>query len=178
MKKISTKQISYTAMFTALIFAATLIQIRMAYGGNINLGDTMILLCATVMGPIPAMIAGSIGAAACDLAMGYAVYAPFTFVIKALEGLICGLLIKAFTKKSDICKRSFPLILLTYVISALVMVSGYFVANAILIDFKTSLFVSVPFDLIQAAVSVFLAIVLVFVAKLDKLFNKLYNNQI
>jgi uncharacterized membrane protein len=131
------------------------------------------------------MIAGSIGASLCDLAMGYTVYVPFTIVAKGLEGFICGMLIKAFSKKveegSEIIQMRSPRwgwLLLAYIISALTMVFGYFIANGILINWQTSLVAAVPFDLIQGGVSVFLTMILVFGARLDKLFAKLYKNEL
>jgi uncharacterized membrane protein len=175
MKKLSIKQISFISMFTALVFLATLIQIRMPYGGNINLGDAMIMLCATLMGPIPAMIAGGIGACVCDVALGYGMYAPFTFFIKALEGLVCGILMKDLTKKEDTNKNlKFIYYILIYVLSILVMVFGYLIANGILLGWTTAIVV-IPFDLIQASASVLIVMLLIFVAKIDKIFDKVYN---
>ena len=67
-----------------MIFSAVfLIKIPLVFG-YANIGDALIFLCALFL-PVPyAMGAGAIGATLADIVSGYAVYAPFTFVIKAV----------------------------------------------------------------------------------------------
>lgn len=81
-----------SGVFAALICVATLlIAIPLPTGGFANLGDVMILVAGGLLGPIGALSAG-IGAALADLLLGYGIYAPATFVIKAGMALIvCGM---------------------------------------------------------------------------------------
>jgi uncharacterized membrane protein len=85
------RKIINVAIFAALVFVATLV-IRItipATGGYFNVGDSMIYLAALLYGPFVGGLAGGIGAALVD-AMGYAIYAPGTFIIKLFEGTIVG----------------------------------------------------------------------------------------
>ncbi len=85
-----TRFVAYTAVMTALTYVGTLI----GFGGAqfyFNLGDTVILICAALFGPVPAMIAGGLGAFLGDLTV-YPATMVFTLFIKAIEGLVAGLL--------------------------------------------------------------------------------------
>lgn len=86
------KKMVLAGVFAALICVATLlIAIPLPTGGFANLGDVMILVAGGLLGPIGALSAG-IGAALADLLLGYGIYAPATFVIKAGMALIvCGM---------------------------------------------------------------------------------------
>ncbi len=88
--RLSTKLIAYTALMTALTYVGTLLGFS---GGQFyfNLGDSVILICAYLLGPIPAMIAGGLGAFLGDLTV-YPTTMLYTLVIKAIEGLVAGLM--------------------------------------------------------------------------------------
>ncbi len=83
-----------SAVFTVLVFAATavLAVYQPFTGGYINLGESMIYLAALISGPVVAGLAGGVGAALADLALGYSIFAPGTLVIKFLEGVVVGTL--------------------------------------------------------------------------------------
>lgn len=87
---LTTKLIAYTALMTALTYVGTLLGFS---GGQFyfNLGDTVILICAYLFGPIPAMLAGGLGSFLGDLTV-YPATMLYTLVIKGLEGLVAGLL--------------------------------------------------------------------------------------
>lgn len=78
-----------TAMMTALITVVTMmIKIPSATGGYLNLGDFVIMISLAVV-PFPyALFAAGVGSAFADIFAGYALYAPFTLVIKAGEVVI------------------------------------------------------------------------------------------
>lgn len=94
--RLSTRLIAYTALMTALTYVGTLLGFS---GGQFyfNLGDSVILICAYLLGPIPAMIAGGLGAFLGDLTV-YPATMVYTLVIKAIEGLVAGLLFWAVKK--------------------------------------------------------------------------------
>lgn len=170
-----TKTIAFTALFTALIYASTLIAVPNGLGGYLNLGDTMIFVCASILGVLPSVIAGAIGAALADLTLGYSMYAPFTLVVKGITALTVALLIKAVKREES--KRKGLTHTLIYIAGALIMACGYFGVNLILYGGEFSLAAAqLPFDLVQGAISVTLAAVLVNVVKVDKLFLKTIDN--
>jgi uncharacterized membrane protein len=87
-------RISITAVFTALIAAATMIfSIYVpATRGYFNIGETMVYTTALLFGPLVGAVAGGVGSAISDLLLGYYQYALGTLIIKAAEGAIVGYL--------------------------------------------------------------------------------------
>ena len=66
--------------------------------GYINVGDSMIYVSALLFGPLAGLLAGGIGSALADWLTGYGQFAPYTLVIKGLEGLVVGLIAWALLK--------------------------------------------------------------------------------
>ncbi len=90
---------SYSAVFAALVLAATMISLATPITkGYFNLGESMVYTAAIIGGPLVGFIAGSVGSSIADIVLGYAHYAPGTFIIKGLEGLIVGYLFARLSK--------------------------------------------------------------------------------
>jgi len=117
-----TLDLSITAVSAALVTVSTLIiQIPVpATGGYINVGDAMIFTSALLFGPIIGGVAGGVGSALADI-ISYPIFAPYTLVIKGLEGFISGYI-------SD--RKSTVKDLLAWITGSATMVLGYFVAEA------------------------------------------------
>ena len=77
-------------VYTAITFIATamLAVETPATGGYFNLGEAAIYAIAVMEAPIVAAIAGGLGPALADLALGYWYFAPATFAIKFTEGYV------------------------------------------------------------------------------------------
>lgn len=89
-----TRHITRLALLIALTAAATM-AVRIPVpktGGYINMGDAVIYVTALLFGRTYGAAAGGIGSALADFLGGYAAFAPFTLVIKGLEGLLVGAL--------------------------------------------------------------------------------------
>ena len=86
------RRLARLALFTALVAAATrVVQIPMpATEGYVNVGDAVIIAGSLLFGGIAGALAGGLGSAMADLLGGYSHWAPFTLVIKGLEGLVIG----------------------------------------------------------------------------------------
>ncbi|NCA67983.1 MAG: ECF transporter S component [Clostridia bacterium] len=154
------KKLTLTAIFTALVAVATMvITIPMAgSGGYVNFGDTIIFVAASFLGPVGGFISGAIGSSIADL-----VYAPkwipITFIVKGLEGLLCGLLIIALKK---IKLKNIFSYAIAMIVAACVMVTGYFFGGFLLEGLSTGSLTTgfavavadIPFNLIQGGVSV------------------------
>ena len=84
-----TVYIALLSLFTAMTTVATTILIvpNPATGGYFNLGDTFVMLSGFLLGPLGGFIAGGVGSAMGDIALGYFPWAPITFVVKGLEGM-------------------------------------------------------------------------------------------
>ena len=93
-----TQKLAFAALFGALTFAATWVSFPSPFGGNINLGDCILLVSAWLPLEPWSIFACAVGATFTDLAAGYAIYAPATFVIKALMVAVA-ILIKHGTQK-------------------------------------------------------------------------------
>lgn len=93
-KRRLTLLLARSAIMAALVAVATfIVQIpNPATKGYFNIGDIMIFVSALTFGPIVGGFAGSVGSAISDVAGGYGYFAPFTFVIKGVEGIIAGLI--------------------------------------------------------------------------------------
>lgn len=130
-----TRDLTLTALLIALTTVATMV-IRIpvpATQGYINLGDSMVYVAALLFGPITGLLAGGIGSALADLLGGYSQFAPYTLVIKGLEGLIVGLLAWRLMKRLAPTAGSVLAAVLAIAIGGAVMVFGYFVAEAFLL---------------------------------------------
>lgn len=179
MKKLSrrttivTKQLTTIAMFVALVTVATVvIAIPSPAGGYLNVGDTVVLIAAACLGPIGGMVAGGLGSCIADLILGYGMYAPFTLIIKGLEGLICGGLIMLFDK--TLGKRFKNYIaqviagVIAMIIAALTMSSLYCIADGILYGWGAAI-VNAPANLLQGAIGIVAGSIIVYALNLPKL---------
>lgn len=170
---IVTKQLTTIAMFVALVTVATVvIAIPAPAGGFLNVGDTVVLIAAACLGPIGGMVAGGLGSCIADLILGYGMYAPFTLVIKGLEGLICGELILLYDR--TLGKRFKNYIaqviagVIAMIIAALTMSSLYCIADGILYGWGAAI-VNAPINLLQGAIGIVAGSIIVYALNLPKL---------
>ncbi|MCI2106429.1 MAG: TIGR04002 family protein [Intestinimonas sp.] len=125
-------------------------------GGYIHFGDAIIYLAATLL-PLPyAAAVGAIGGGMADLLTSPA-WAPATVLIKML-------IVLPFTSRGDhfLCRRNVAAVF----VSGLITIVGYYLADGILFGGWAALVISVTGNLVQAAGSA--AIYLVLAAALDK----------
>lgn len=144
-----------TALLAALACAATMvIHVPSPTGGYMNLGDTVVLLGAFLLGPWYGALAGGIGSAMADALSGYMVYVPATLIIKAIMAIVAGLVYRALREKS-------VGMLLSALVGEIPMVVGYWLFDALLMGSFIGSSVGIPSNLVQAGfgivVSVFLA---------------------
>lgn len=81
------------------------------------------LLAAALLGKKRGALASGIGMALVDLYSGYIIWAPFTFIIKALMAYIAGAILEYNHRKSY---------LVPFLISGIFMVVAYFFSGAII----------------------------------------------
>lgn len=126
-----------SAIFAALIFVATrFIAIPLPGSGYANLGDTIIIIAALIL-PLPySMAAAAIGSALADLSYGLAIYAPATFVIKALMSFIVFIIAKAFKSHRSL---KFVHTVICAAACEIFMVLGYFLFELCLYGAPTAI---------------------------------------
>jgi uncharacterized membrane protein len=148
-----------SAVAIALVFVSTFsIQVPIpATGGYFNFGDIAIFILALTFGPVIGGISGSIGSSLSDLLGGFGIFAPFTFVIKGLEGLLAGLISQRMFRGGTLIGWSISN-LLGWIVGSVAMVGGYFLAESyfIALVFGSSDFTGiaaasgeVPFNILQ-----------------------------
>jgi uncharacterized membrane protein len=94
-RNIGARQVALGGLFAACVTAATLLSVPLpGFRLYFNLGEGIIYTIALTRGPFYGAAAGGIGASLADLILGYPLWAPFTLVIKALEGFLVGSLRK------------------------------------------------------------------------------------
>ncbi len=151
-----TTKFVFSAMFASLILLATAFFPFPSSGGYLHIGDAFIYLAACFL-PFPyAPVAAGIGGAAADFLCGYAVYIPFTFVIKAVMASF-------FKSKGERCLKGKNVLALLF--AALVNVLGYAGAEALLYgenSFAASLAMAIktlPGNIMQSAAATLLFII-------------------
>lgn len=157
--------ISYTAVFTAIILIAiTVIKFSTGLGeGYIHFGDCFIYLSACVL-PFPyCLIAGALGGALADVLSGFAIWAIPTTIIKALNALPFAILHKKLKTNKVFCKHTVFMV----IISSVVTILGYFIAECILYS-TASAVLSLVGNTIQAAAS---GVIFIIIAKATDKFN-------
>ncbi len=155
MRNVTIRQVTLTALLMAMVTVATmLIQVPVpATKGFINIGDTVIFVAALMLGPRAGLAAGGLGSALADVLSGYAHWAPWTLVIKGLEGLIAGAIgARAFRRGGVFGLRP----LLGLGLAAAWMVGGYYLAGGAMMGFKAAA-AEVPGNLIQGFGSTLIA---------------------
>ena len=121
---ISVRRLVLSGLFAALICVLTvLLPIPLGHGFA-NPGDIFVLVSGFVLGPLAGFLAAGTGSMLADLFLGYAVYAPATFVIKGLMALTAGCLFRSAARKNTF--RAVLHIAFVSVVCELIMVGGYF----------------------------------------------------
>lgn len=158
MNRSKLKQISYTSLFAALVCVATMvIHIPVpSTGGYLNLGDAAVLLGALLLGPAYGFAAGGLGSMLADILSGYAQYAPGTLIIKGLCALTAAVLWHALSVKRPI--NQIAALLIACTAAELVMATGYFVYESLILGYGFAALTAVPGNLLQGAAGILLAI--------------------
>lgn len=154
-----------TAMMTAMVMiATTFFKIPNAMG-YIHLGDGFVLLAAIILPKKYACFAGGVGAGLADIYGGYAVWAPWTLVIKIVMVLIVQLFFDLLNKRAanggHVAKvAGLPFSeLFAYVLAVLWTVSGYYAAQGFIYGNWAAPLADVPGNVLQATVGAVVAII-------------------
>ena len=159
-----------TAILAALIFVATLINIKLPFGqgGLIHLGTSMLFITAILFGPKKGALAGAIGMGLFDILGGWAIWAPTTIISRALQGLIVGKIAWSKGHRGD----NIGLNILGAVASMPVMIAVYYIGQAIMFKSWIAPMASIPGDIIQNVVGLLIAIPVCIALKKTSYFKK------
>lgn len=118
--------------------------------GYLNFGDIMVFTSALLFGRFVGGLAGGIGSAMADIITGYGYFAPYTLIIKGLEGLLTGAIRDGKSTRRDV---------LGWFVGAVAMVTGYFLVEAYVLGFGLpAALVEVPSNAIQVLSGAIIAI--------------------
>lgn len=166
-----TSKLVMASMFTALTCIATMIIRIPTFGTNgyVNIGDTIVLISAWVLGSPYGVLAASMGSGLADLLAGYAVYVPGTMIIKALMALFA---CKIFSSLSSIKLPKIIAYIFSSIIAEFVMILGYFLYEASVLGYGAPAAASIPSNAVQGITCLVLANVLVVVLSGVKVFKE------
>lgn len=157
------------ALLTAITYISVgYLNVPNGYGGVIHLGDSVIFLAAIMFGTRQAMISGAIGMTMFDAFSPYAVYAPYTFVIKAVMALILGLIAHGGNAKGSSWTRN----VLGIALAGAWAVAGYYVTEVIISGSALVPAVSTIGNVIQVAAGGAIALGLVAALRNTSYFKK------
>ena len=145
---LNTETLVMASLLAALCCVATMvIRIPSPTGGYMNLGDTVVILSAYLLGPAWGAAASGLGSALADLFSGYTAYVPGTLVIKALMAA-CAAWIYLLMKKRA---AALPVAALA---AEAIMVAGYWLYDALLAGSLIGAAAGIPSNLVQSALGI------------------------
>ncbi len=155
MKKTEVRNMAFTALIIAfIVIAIMLFKIPIPFTqGYVHLGDGIIFSGLLLLGMRYGAVAAGIGAGLGDLLSGYAVWAPWSFVIKVGMVIIAGMVLKQFRKKNNWTKA------IAMSIGGIFMIAGYYVAEGIMYGNYAAPLVSIPWNVGQVAVGIVIALI-------------------
>ncbi len=153
MKDARVRLICVTAMFAALILVCTMfVKVPVpATTEYIHIGDGVLYLAAALL-PFPyAVAASAVGAALADVLGSAAIWAPFTFVIKAVMAVCVSRLCTPGCGRGRMA--------LAGLIAGVINTALYFASSAILYGVAGAA-AGIPFNIIQSALAAVIFVVL------------------
>lgn len=178
--KIDLRSLVQIALLAALTFVATfIIKIPSPSGtGYVNLGDAMVFVSAILLGGKRGALAAGLGGFLSDAIGGYPVYAPFTFVIKAVMALIVGLIAyRANSQGRNPINNTFA-----FIAAGVWEVIAYFGAGILIYALTISSVINtaiiqsiadIPGNIVQASVGVVIAVPLALLLTKSGLLEKI-----
>lgn len=148
------RKLVISALMAALVCVATMVvRIPTPTNGYVNLGDCFVLLSGWLLGPWWGGAAAGIGSMLTDLFAGYTSFAPGTFLIKGLMAVMAYFLYIAMKKSSAGA-------IVSGVAAELWMAGGYFVYEALALQYGIGAAVGIPSNLVQGAVGLVVGFIL------------------
>lgn len=159
--KIDVKGLTICAMCIALTYVATaFINIRLpiqANGGLVHLGNVPLFVAAVIFGKKTGCVAGAVGMGLFDLLSGWVMWAPFTFVIVGLMGLVVGFITEN--------RKGFGWCVLAFVAALAIKLAGYYIAEGIIYGNWIAPATSIPGNIVQIVCGAVIALPIIEVLK-------------
>ncbi len=161
-----TSKLILTALMMCLVLLATVaIRIPAPFTqGYVHPGDAIIFIAVLLLGKKHGAVAAGVGSAMADVLGGFAIYAPWTLIIKAAMAFIMGFFIEISTRGNKPLKKilGVPVIqLIGMVISGVIMVAGYCLVDGMFAGNILAGVLGIPFNVGQFVVGIMLALAMV-----------------
>lgn len=156
-------QLAVTAsMLAAMTTIATMIIKVPTLGTNgyVNIGDSLVLISAWILGNPYGALAAGIGSALADLLSGYPAYIPGTAVIKFLMAFAAAIVLNAAVKKNINKAVAY---VLSSVAAELIMIVGYFLYESTLLGYGMAAAASIVSNAVQGVTCLVLGCALIYV---------------
>ena len=141
-------KVAMVAVLTAVVVVFTLVVRVPTAKGYLNLCDVAICFIAFTFGPWSAFIAAGLGTALADLISGYAQWAPISFVVHGVEGLLIALIVKQKGNEAVSLARK----LLAGLVCIATVSIGYFALSALFISTVSVAAAEIPGNIAQSGV--------------------------
>lgn len=156
----NTNSLVLTSLIICIILIGTIlfrIPIPMTQG-YVHLGDAMIYMGVFILGKRHGALAAGLGSALADILGGFAAWAPWSFVIKAMMAYTSGWLI-VFCLRHN--KGSGRLIFAAGMAAGgIIMASGYFVAEYLMYGNLFAALLGIPWNIGQFTIGIILSLLL------------------
>lgn len=165
----NTNSLVMTSLIICIILIGTIlfrIPVPMTQG-YVHLGDAMIYMGVFVLGKRKGALAAGLGSALADILGGYAVWAPWSLVIKALMAFAAGMFLHICLKHKS--KFTLPILVAGMVVGGMIMTSGYLLAEYVMYGNMGTALLGVPWNIGQFVVGIIISLSLSSVLQLTSL---------
>lgn len=154
-----TNNLVMAAMMTCLITVSTMLFKVPIPGtqGYVHLGDAMIFLGVFILGLRNGAIAAAVGSALGDILGGFAVWAPWTVVIKGGMATVAAIFIIYAARHCHSAANAFVVQLLGMTLGGVLLTVGYYAAEGIMYGNWAAALLGVPWNIAQFAVGMVIA---------------------
>ena len=144
-----------SSMLAAMTVIATMI-IRIptpGTNGYVNIGDSIVLISAWIIGNPYGALAAATGSALADLLSGYPAYVPGTAIIKGLMAVVCTLVFSAAHKKNLPSPFAY---IISSIAAEIIMVIGYFAYESTVLGYGLAAAASIVSNAVQGITCIIL----------------------
>ncbi len=151
MKFEKVKKLTFASLFGALVcVASSVVQIPSpSTGGFFNLGDCFVITASFVLPCGYASLGSGLGSALADIITGHAIYAPASFIIKALMAFCAGTMYSCIKKKIP-----------SAIVAEAIMCAGYFIYEAFILNFGFGASGSLIANAVQGVIGAVISVIL------------------
>ncbi|BCN29801.1 ECF transporter S component [Anaeromicropila herbilytica] len=161
MKLNKTQLMVITSLMAALTCIATMVfHVPSPLKGYIHLGDGFVLLSGIILGPLYGGAAAGIGSMLADLLLGYAEYAPATFIIKALAAILAALIYHILLTKIKNKRIYFVPIIFAGIIANIIVTLGYFLFESTVLGYGIASASNIPANILQGVFAIITCVIL------------------